>query len=226
MKIAYFLFLLVIGITFSACDNQREDIDDGVVLDEDSDERFQSCYHTDDLALKTCNAVVRDFFGDAIFKKHIQFDSSESFINCQQSDGIEMKDFGDSTCCLPNTYDMVYTLRENGETIFEFRMVSGSDMEFEHISTQSEAQLLGYKKLLAGNFPITYAKARAIAKKNGCTDDMILELVYDEKGKADNLKSYYWEIENSFPQDRTVLVQIDPFSGKISRNELMVRAGD
>ncbi len=220
------ILLSAFVLTFVSCSESSGDVASENSTLTEVDDRFQSCYFEDNLAQNRCDSVLQDFFGSEIFKRHIRFDKSESFINCQSADKIEMKSFGDTECCLPNTYDMVYTIRENGQKIYEFPMVSGSDMEFEHVSTQSGAQLIGYKKLLAGEFQITYAEARAIAKKNGCTDEMILELVYDEKGKANDAKSYFWEIEQALAQDKTVLVQIDPFSGSITRHDLMVIAGD
>lgn len=215
------IFLSIFSLIFASCSGSSGDSASDTMSSDVRDERFQACYYTDNLAQKSCDSVLRIFFGEQIFTKHIRFDTAQSFVSCQKVDGIEMQAFGDTACCLPNTYDMVYIIRENGQKIYEFRMVSGSDMEFEQISTQSEAQLLGYKKLLDGDFPISFSDARIIAKKNGFTDDMILELVKHEANLQEK-SAYHWEAELEYDNNSVVLLWIDVMTGEARKEVLAI----
>ena len=181
------------------------------------DQRFETCYYEDDLAKNKCDSVLISIFGKSLFEENIEFNLLESTMNCQVDSSIQQVAFGNTEHCVPNSFDLCYSLTEGDETIYSFRMVAGLDMQFEPVSTIVADQLGGYQKLLDSQFKINYSKAKKIAKTNGVDfEESSLELVKNDKG------SYHWEAELELDQNSLSILHIDVMSGKTSIEVLTI----
>lgn len=223
MRSLYFFFSVM--FVFVSCETNEVEVDDDDVASESLiDQRFATCYYEDDLAKKRADSVLISILGKSNFNQAIQFDLSESSINCQVENVIQLVPFGDTNYCVPNSYDLLYDVLENGKSIFEFRMLAGSDMEFEPVSTIVRDQLRGYRKLLDGEFKISYTKAVKIAKVNGVDfNESNLELVKDEKTASNGNIGYHWEAELEYDHNSVVLLWIDVMTGETSKEVLSIK---
>ncbi|MFK7786148.1 MAG: hypothetical protein AB8B56_13585 [Crocinitomicaceae bacterium] len=207
-------------LLLNSCEDSSEDSNEEVITEE-RDPRFLQCYFEDDLAKNRCDSVLISIFGKELFSRNIQFDKGESTLNCEVDGDIQLIAFGDSNYCIPNSYDLRYVLNSNGNSIFPFRMVAGNDMVFEPVSTIIQDQLMGYRKLLEGNFNISYTKAKSIAVMEGVDfNESYLELVMNEEDSLSTSPSYLWEAELEYDHNSVLLLLIDAMSGE-TRKELL-----
>lgn len=211
-----FLFFILI-FTFTSC--QPEDTDE-IISESLIDSRFQVCYYQDDLAKGKCDSVLISIFGETLFNRNIRLSSTESMMNCEVDSSIVLVPFGDTNHCVPNSFDLLFSIHEGGENIFSFRMISGKDIQFEPVSTIVADQLIGYRKLLDGKFSIDYSEAKVIAKSNGVDfGESTLELVKNETvGKT----NYHWEAELEYDHNSVALLLIDVMTGATSKEVITI----
>ena len=215
--------IIVLGIGIASCgdtsDNTQEKVNEEVVKDQ-IDLRFQKCYYEDDYARKKCDSLLISSFGEVIFNRNIRFDPANSFLNCEVDGKSVLVPFGDTNHCIANTFDLVYSINQNGGEIYSFRMVAGNEMEFEAVSTIVNDQFFGYRQLLEGKLAITYAEAKRIALENGVNlEESDLELVINET-EALGKSNYHWEAELNYENNSLILLQIDVMTGEINKEVL------
>ncbi|PHR30912.1 MAG: hypothetical protein COA38_09290 [Fluviicola sp.] len=217
------LLLIVLTFVFVSCESTdtTETISENLVVSESLiDSRFQECYYEDDLAKGKSDSILNSIFGKAIFNRNIRLSSTESMMNCALDNTIILVPFGDTNYCVPNSYDLLYSIHAGGKNIYSFRMVSGKDMQFEPVSTIVADQLQGYRNLLDGQFKISYSQARIIAKSNGVSfEDSNLELV---KNESAGQSTYHWEAELEYDHNSVVLLLIDAMTGATSEEVLTI----
>jgi len=213
----------------SSCDNLYEGIDDDVTFpDEEAatkehDPRFVQCYYEEGLAKNQCDSVLISIFGEELYSKNVRFDLAESSLNCEVDGDIQLVAFGDSNHCVPNSYDLRYSVKSNGKSIFPFRMIAGKDMEFEPVSTIIEDQLIGYRKLLEGDFKISYTQAKSIALAEGVDfNESALELVKNEGDSLSISSTFHWEAELEYDHNSVVLLLIDVMTGETNTELLKI----
>lgn len=221
MRSIFFSFSLI--LVFVSCETNEVDVADDVNSESLIYERFETCYYEDDLAKRRSDSVLISIFGKANFEQSVRFDLVESTMNCQIDGAIQLVPFGDTNYCVPNSYDLYYYVQESDALIFEFRIVAGSDMHFEPISAIVGDQLKGYRKLLDGDFKISYAKARKIAEENGVDfNESNLELVKNETDSSQGKSTYHWEAELEYDHNSVVLLWIDVLTGKTRKEVLTI----
>lgn len=214
MKWYSFPIFLLLAIGASSCGDLFNGIDEDVVIGDDLDPRFQQCYYQKDLAKNLSDSVVEAFFGKQEFAQFIRLNAQESFISCQDTSTLTRLPFGNENCCLPNTYDLVYDIRIEGKVTFQFTLISGQDMKFDFISPMIKNQLEGYKRLLAGEFNVAYSELLQLLKMRGIQpDECMIELVRDPRLPADQLESFYWEIDNGAEGKAWKLLVINAMTG-------------
>jgi hypothetical protein len=185
------------------------------------DSRFEVCYYENDLAQGKCDSVLVSIFGNSVFKKNIDLNLFGSSMNCEVDGELELIPFGSLEHCVPNSYDLLYSIQEGSQTIYSFRMTAGKDMLFQTVSTIIEDQLKGYRQLLDGKFKINYSEAKEIAIANGVDmDESLLELIKDENTKITGKSSYHWEAELEYDHNSVMLLLIDAMTGK-THNEVL-----
>lgn len=214
-----FLFLLILVVTACTADKTVDsDAENGI------DTRFQKCYFQDDFAKKKCDAVLISILGNTHFQNSIRMDKEESKLNCQVDSTVEMLSFGTTDCCVPNSYELVFTINQKDEVIYSFRMVAGEDMQFEPVSTIVADQLLGYKQLLDGKFKIDYFQAKQIAIANGANfEETDLELVKSANTNTQGKSDYHWEAELAYDENSVVVLHIDVLTGKTSQESIDIK---
>lgn len=210
MRFTVILLFLFFG--FSACTSSGADD----VQDKDEiDPRFQPCYHQDNLAKNQCDSVVKAYFGKGLFSSAVKFNKKESYIGCQGKDSLSRLQFGNESCCHPNTYDLVYEVRLEGEMIFQFTMIAGSDMKFEFVSPLIKNQLEGYKRLLAKELKYDFDQVKLLMRMRGMKrEECMIELVRDTLLPVSNPNGYYWEIDNGLDGKAWKLLVINAMTGK------------
>lgn len=223
---SFILTLIVfIGGAFliGSCESLLEDFKEDEIAIEERDPRFVQCYYEEDLAKNKCDSVLTSIFGEKLFSQNVKFDLSESSLNCEVDGSIQLVTFGDSNYCVPNSYDLRYSVKSRGNIIFPFRMVAGNDMEFEPVSTIIKDQLVGYRRLLEGDFKIGYPQAKSIAASKGVDfNESALELVKNEGDSLASQNSYHWEAELESDQNSVVLLLIDVMTGATSTELLTI----
>ena len=214
---------LISLLVFVSCVTNETPVIDEIASESLIDERFETCYYEDDLAKRRSDSVLISIFGKANFEQSVRFDLVESTMNCQIDGAIQLIPFGDTNYCVPNSYDLYYYVQENDALVFEFRIVAGSDMRFEPISTIVGDQLRAYRKLLDGDFNISYTKARKIALENGVDfNESNLELVKNETVSSQGKSTYHWEAELEYDHNSVVLLWIDVMTGKTRKEVLTI----
>lgn len=208
-----FLFFLL-SVVFVSCESTKTAEIDETTSKSLIDERFQECYFDDDVALKKCDSVLTDFFGEKNFAS-IQLNKTESFIACQEGDSLSKLQFGDKSCCVPRTFDLIYEIHDQNEIVFQFSMESGDDMHFDFISPQVKKQLDGYKLLLDGKITVGYKALRKMVIENGLAPkECTIELVQDTLLSSEGLSSYFWEVDNGLENGRWLLMVFNAMTGK------------
>ncbi len=214
-----FLFFML-SCVFVSCESNDSD---EAILESLIDARFEVCYYKDDLAQNKCDSVLISIFGQTLFKKNIDLDVLKSTMNCEVDGEIKLVPFGSVEHCVPNSYDLLYSIQVKGESIFLFRMEAGKDMQFEPVSTIIADHLRGYRYLLEGKFKINYSEAKNIARANNVDlEESFLELVNNENDSIPNPSSYHWEAELESDHNSVVLLLIDVMSGKTSKEVLTI----
>jgi ribosomal protein L25 (general stress protein Ctc) len=206
------LFLFIFTVTACTTDKQVDSSND-----QTTDTRFQTCYYQDNFAQKQCDSVLISIFGKKHFDTSIRLNKPESTMNCQVDSTVKLLPFGNTDCCVPNSYELVFTINQKNETIYSFRMVAGEDMQFEPVSTIVTDQLRGYKQLLNGKFTVDYSKAKKIALANGANlEETDLELVSSTTTNAQGKNGYQWEAELDYDHNSVLVLHIDVLTGKTS----------
>lgn len=216
MRNPILFFSLIFMSTSCESENKAETILESLI-----DSRFEVCYYENDLAQGKCDSVLVSIFGNSVFKRNIDLNLFESSMNCEVDGELELIPFGNLEHCVPNSYDLLYSIQEESETIYSFRMTAGKDMLFQPISTIIEDQLKGYRHLLDGKFKINYSEAKEIAIANGVDmDESLLELIKDENTETTGKSSYHWEAELEYDHNSVMLLLIDAMTGK-THNEML-----
>lgn len=201
-------------ILFS-CGTNDSDETDTVPTESLIDSRFQECYYENDLAKNKADSALIQVFGEKLFSRYIKLNLDESTMNCQVDDAIELVPFGDSSYCVPNSYDLRYQINEKGNELFTFRLVAGSDMQFEPVSTIVSDQLKGYQQLLSGKFAINYTQAKSIAFEEGVDfNESYLELIRNTEDSLTGNTTFSWEAELEYDHNSVLLLHIDAMTGE------------
>ena len=209
-----FLFTLTVicgGLfLFESCESTSDDSTEESIAEE-RDARFVLCYHDDDLAKNKADSIIHSFFGEKA-SAFVKLNNELSFIGCDEGDDLEMLSFGDENCCFPRTYDLIYDIILNSDTISQITIIGGSEMNFDFISEDDKTQLKGYKYLLDGELKIDYNGLLKFMKtENMNPDDYSFELTCDTLFPKDELNAYFWEI---YTHDGLLATSLHAMSGE------------
>lgn len=222
---AKYHILIIIPFLF-ACSEKPEnknnysdpEIIESSISEETSIENVKSlpCYYVNSRAKQKCDSTLILTFSIQNFNRNIKWNEDHSFINCDVNESVELMKFGDSMCCNPRTFDLVYDIQIGVNPIYQFRMSAGPDEVFEPVSPIVAGQLAAYRKLIDGEFKIDHNRVNQIARENGYSGkDMTIELFYDGKGDINSITSFYWRVDAHKTDDSREVLQIDPNSGNV-----------
>lgn len=225
MRSIFLSFILM--FVFGSCGTNETASTDPKNSESLIDSRFAQCYYEDDLAKNQSDSVLISILGKNCFNRSVRFELKESSMNCEVDGAIRLVPFGDTNFCVPNSYDLSYSLMEKNQPIFEFRMTAGKDMSFETGSTIVENQLRGYRKLMDGEFKLSYSEALKIAQANGVNvNESNLELVKNETSSSNGKANYHWEAELEYDHNSVVLLWIDVMTGATRKEILTINSID
>ncbi|MDG1330917.1 MAG: hypothetical protein P8P74_01195 [Crocinitomicaceae bacterium] len=228
IKSFIFTLIVILGgiLLISSCDNLYEDIDKDIVIPEKRDSRFLLCYFEEDLAKNTCDSVLISFFGANAYM-NLKLNDDISFVGCDEGDDLEMLSFGDENCCVPRTYDLVYDMILNGDTIYQIPMVAGSEMKFDFVSEDEKKQLAGYALLLDGKIEFDYADLKALLKSEKLNPEIYdIELTRDTLVPHNDVNAFFWDVSFFSNDDEMRVTEVNAMTGEFSSIRPITRMGD
>ena len=209
---------------FNGCEESNDNLTEELVLEE-VDPRFARCYFDEDLAKNKADSVICSFFGSkassfAILNREV------SFIGCDEGNDLAILPFGDENCCAPRTYDLIYDLILNRDTVYQISLFAGSDMQFDFSSESEKRNLFPYKLLVDGDIEFDYADLRSEMKRLKMNIEQYeIELIRDTL-QANLPNSMYWELSFLNDDGDMMFMRVNARNGAFSQIRPMTRMGD
>jgi hypothetical protein len=166
-------------------------------------------------ALAKSDSIVKSIVGQSVFDKYVKSYKHLGFVNCKNSNDVLMFNYDDNFDCKPHIFTSWYYLIENSDTLLNFTLEANTDFNFENSHNDYYLKrLLGYAKVLNGQFSISHSKAKQIAIKNGLNKkDLSVNMDYDDNA-AYRHGSNFWVAKCQIAKRCTIL-HIDPVDGKV-----------
>lgn len=197
-----------------SCEGVLDDFEEQNINPEKRDPRFFQCYYEEDLAKYMCDSVLISFFGTD-GSAYLKLNDELSFIGCDEGDDLEMLAFGDATCCIPRTYDLIYDMILDEDTIYQVAMFAGSEMNFDFISEDEKRQLAGYALLLHGKIKFDYSDLKTLMESQKMNlSSYEVELIRDTLLPYTDLNAYYWEIFDPIGTDEYRITHVNAATGE------------
>lgn len=220
--VVFFGGIFLIG----SCEGVLDDFEEKNINPEKRDSRFLLCYFEEDLAKNTCDSVLISFFGANAYM-NLKLNEELSFVGCDEGDDLEMLSFGDENCCSPRTYDLMYDMILNGDTIYQVPMFAGSEMKFDFISEDEKKQLAGYALLLDGKIAFDYADLKALLKSQKLNPEFLdIELIRDTLLPHTDMNAYFWDVSFISGDDIMGVTRVNANTGEYSSIRPLTRMGD
>ena len=168
-------------------------------------------------AKEKCDSAIILLLGNKLFGENVIWNKENSYVICETPKGNKQFSFSENFNGVPVKYNLDYYVVLKNDTLLRFDMLSDSIVDFSLTETSYwNHTLIGYKKLILGEFTISKTQALAIGKKKGVSGTRAkVQLNFDEfNDHKYNASGYYWEVYAEY-EKKSIYVHIDPNSGKV-----------
>jgi hypothetical protein len=172
------------------------------------------------IAHQNADYYLKSFFGDSIFINNIEWDMFHSSVDAKNN--FTYTNYFDTFSFIPQVYKLMYKIYQKGIFFDYFRLEADSLCKI-NITTKHFLydDLIGYKKLINGNFKITQEKAIEIGEKYGIYGEGVYAKLINNGDKikssdyiGEQIVSYFWEVSIE-DCEKCMKIHIDTNSGKI-----------